>query len=89
MDFVSLLTCNRDGLGIGPAFTAGRDMNPHNRARSGLLSLRSALVLALALLAAGLVGGLTWCARRNPAEAALAIVTAFPVAAAFMDWLIM
>ena len=47
------------------------------------------MVLALALLAAGLVGGLTWCARRNPAEAALAIVTAFPVAAAFMDWLIM
>jgi hypothetical protein len=64
-------------------------MTAHNRSRSGLLPLRSALVLALALLAAGLIGGLTWYARRNLAEAVLAVVTAFPAAVAFMDWLIM
>ena len=53
-----------------------------------LLTLRAAIVLLLAALAAAAAAGLTWLARRNVAEAALAGLGAFAAGAKFFDWLI-
>jgi hypothetical protein len=55
---------------------------------SGLLTLRAAFVLLLALLAAAVAGGLTWLYRRNAAEAALAGLAALGAGIKFFDWLI-
>jgi hypothetical protein len=55
---------------------------------SGLLTLRAAFVLLLALLAAAAAAGLTWLSRRNAAEAALAGLATFGGGIRFFDWLI-
>ncbi len=73
---------------MGPVINQGRDMTRKNRSRSGLLTLRTAFVLALAVASACLIGGLTWHARRNAAEALLAGITAFPAATTFINWMI-
>lgn len=54
----------------------------------GLLTARTALILVLAVLAAGVTAGLTWLAHRNAAEAALAGVAALAGGMKFFDWLI-
>jgi hypothetical protein len=54
----------------------------------GLLSLRTAFVLLLALLAASAAAGLTWFSRRNVAEAALAGLVGLGGGIKFFDWLI-
>jgi hypothetical protein len=55
---------------------------------SGLLNLRTAFVLLLALLAASTAAGLTWSSRRNLAEAALAGLAGLGAGIRFFDWLI-
>lgn len=55
---------------------------------SGLLSLRTAFVLLLALLAASAAAGLTWSYRRNLAEAVLAGLAGLGAGIRFFDWLI-
>src|SRR5579862_2676614 len=55
---------------------------------SGLLSLRTALVLLLAVLAAATLCGLTWYSRHNAAAAAVVGLTALAGGAKFFDWLI-
>ena len=55
---------------------------------SGLLSLRTAFVLLLALLAASAAAGLTWSSRRNLADAALAGLAVLGGGIRFFDWLI-
>ncbi len=54
----------------------------------GLLTLRTAFVLLLALLAAGAAAMLTWFSRRNAAEAALAGLAILGGGIRFFDWLI-
>jgi hypothetical protein len=54
----------------------------------GLLSLRTAFVLLLAVLAAGIAALLTWVTRRSAAEAALAGLTVLAAGIKFFDWLI-
>ena len=53
-----------------------------------LLTLRAAIVLLLAVLAAVAAAGLTWLSRHNVAEAALAGLAAFATGAKFFDWLV-
>jgi hypothetical protein len=55
---------------------------------SGLLTLRTAFVLLLALLAAGAAAELTWLSRRNAAEATLAGLAVLVGGIRFFDWLI-
>lgn len=50
-----------------------------------LLPVRTAIVLLLASGAAVVVAGLTWLARTNVAEAALAGIAAFAAAVTFFD----
>ncbi len=55
---------------------------------SGLLTLRTAFVLFLTLLAAGTAAGLTWLSGRSTPEAALAGLAALGAGVKFFDWLI-
>ena len=55
---------------------------------SGLLTIRAAFILLLAVLAAGVTAGLTWAARRNAAEATLAGLAVLAGGIRFFDWLI-
>jgi hypothetical protein len=63
-------------------------MSQPSASSSGLLSLRTAVVLLLALLAASAAAGLTWSSRRNLAEAALAGLAVLAGGIRFFDWLI-
>jgi hypothetical protein len=60
----------------------------HKNTRNGLLSVRTALVLLLALLAAGGAGALTLLARHSLAEATLAGLAALAAGMRFFHWLI-
>lgn len=60
----------------------GRGMD---RNKPALLPVRTAIILLLALVAAAVVGGLTWLARGNVAEGALAGVASFAAAIGFFD----
>ncbi len=55
---------------------------------SALLSLRTALILLLAALAAVVGGGLTWLSRHDPSDSALVAFAGFGAALKFFDWLI-
>lgn len=63
-------------------------MSQPSASSSGLLSLRTAFVLLLALLAASAAAGLTWSSRRNLAEAVLAGLFVLGGGIRFFDWLI-
>ena len=63
-------------------------MSRRTATSSGLMTLRTALILLLAVLAATAATGLTWFSRRNVFEAALAGLTALAAGARFFDWLI-
>jgi len=54
----------------------------------GLLTIRAAFVLLLAVLAASVTAGLAWAARRNAAEAVLAGLAVLGGGIKFFDWLI-
>jgi hypothetical protein len=54
----------------------------------GLLTIRAAIVILLAVLAGSVTAGLTWAARRNAAEAALAGLAVLGAGIRFFDWLI-
>ena len=63
-------------------------MPRHPASPSGLLTIRAAFILLLAVLAAGITAGLTWAARRSAAEAALAGFAVLAGSIRFFDWLI-
>jgi hypothetical protein len=63
-------------------------MSRHPVPPSGLLTLRSAVILLLALLAAGAAAGLTWLSHGSVPEAALAGLAALGAGIKFFDWLI-
>ncbi len=63
-------------------------MPQRSRPPSGLLNIRTALILLLAGLTGSIVMVLTWLSRRNAAEAALAGLTALGAGIKFFDWLI-
>jgi hypothetical protein len=75
-----------------PLIIKGRPLNHQryspNRQARGLLSVRSALVLALALLAAIGGAGLLWAAHRPPALMALGAVAIFAGALKLLDGII-
>jgi hypothetical protein len=50
-----------------------------------LLSIRTAVILLLAMATAAVIGTLTWLARRNVAEAGLAGLATFAGAVGFFD----
>jgi hypothetical protein len=52
------------------------------------MTLRTAFILLLALLAASAAAGLTWFSRRNAAEATLAGLAVLGGGIKFFDWLI-
>jgi hypothetical protein len=54
----------------------------------GLLTLRAAFILLLAVLAGSVAAGLTWVARRNIAEATLAGLAVLGGGIRFFDWMI-
>ena len=66
----------------------GTRMSQRSAPSSGLLTLRTAFVLLLALLAASAATGLTWLSRHNVAEAALAGLAVLGGGIRFFDWLI-
>ena len=53
-----------------------------------LLSVRTAIILLLAVLAAAVAAGLTWLSRHDAAEAALVGLGTLAAGAKFFDWLI-
>jgi hypothetical protein len=63
-------------------------MRQHPDPPRGLLTIRATFVLLLAVLAASVAAGLTWAARRNAAEAALAGFAVLGGGIRFFDWLI-
>jgi hypothetical protein len=61
---------------------------PDRRTRQrqpALLPVRTAIILLLALVIAAVVAGLTWLARKSPAEAALAGLAASASTVTFFD----